>query len=112
MDINEVIRRLRQAKGLTQKNVADEIEIHETTYIRYEAAGKKIPSDKLENIANALGVTVADIYEYQRNPGLLEQPLDVYKKRKEVSITVQLDGTSITLNEWIATLRKLNEALE
>ncbi len=112
MDINEVIRRLRQGKGLTQKNVADEIGIHETTFIRYEAHGKKIPNDKLEKIAKALGVSVADIYEYQRNPGLLEQPLETYTKRKEVSVTIHLDGSPNTLNEWISTLKKINKALE
>jgi hypothetical protein len=87
-------------------------QIHETTFIRYEASGKKIPNDKLEKIAKALGVAVADLYEYKRNPGLLEQPLETYKRRKEVSVTIHLDGSPSTLDEWIATLRRLNKALE
>lgn len=112
MELNEIIRRLRQSKGLTQENLADEIGVHKTTFIKYEAQGKPIPADKLEKIALALGVTASDLYEYKRNPGLLEQPLETYTKRKEVSVTIFLDGSQSTLNEWISTLKKINKALE
>jgi transcriptional regulator with XRE-family HTH domain len=112
MEINEIVRRLRESKSLTQENVADEIGVHVSTFLRYETNGKKIPSNKLELIAKMLGTTVADIYAYKQNPGLLEAPLEFAKRKKEVSIIVHLDGSTHTLNEWIKTLKSLNSSIQ
>ena len=110
MKINEIIRRLRNSRGLTQENIADEIGVHVTTMVRYENDGT-IPDGKLESLAKALGVTVSDIYAYKDNPSLLSEPMEYYKTKKKVSITIELDGTAATLNEWLSTLKKINAAL-
>ncbi len=112
MEINEIVRRLRENRNLTQENLAEEIKVHVSTINRYESKGSTIPMDKLEDIAKALKVSVSNIYEYKKNPTLLEEPLEYYRTtRKQIGIMVQLDGTEDTLNEWFTTLRKLNAAI-
>ena len=111
MKINEIIRRLREAKGFTQQNIADDLSIQVGTVIRWEKEGN-IKSEQLERIAKLLGVTVADIYSYVENPTMLNEPVEFYKsQQKKVSILVQLDGSTSTLNDWFATLKKLNAAI-
>jgi transcriptional regulator with XRE-family HTH domain len=109
MKVNEVIRRLREDKGLTQQNIADELGVENGTVIRWEKGGN-IKSENLERIAKVLGVTVTDIYSYSENPTLLNEPLAAYNTHK-VQVLVQLDGTTNTLNAWVSTLKKLNAAL-
>lgn len=112
MELNEIVKRVRESKVLTQENLADEIGVHVSTINRYESPGAKIPTDKLEKIAKALSTTVSDLYAYKQNPELLEDPIVFYKsKKKELNIMVQLDGTAETLNEWMARLKRLNAAL-
>lgn len=111
MKINEIIRRLREAKGFTQQNIADDLDIQVGTVIRWEKNGN-IKSSELERLAKILDVTVADIYNYVEHPSMLNEPIEFYKsQQKKVSILVQLDGTTTTLNEWFATLKKVNAAL-
>lgn len=47
MKVNEIIRRLRESKGLTQQNVADDLDIQVGTVIRWEKEGN-IKSEQLE----------------------------------------------------------------
>ncbi|MGL6121661.1 MAG: helix-turn-helix domain-containing protein [Shewanella sp.] len=112
MDLNEIVRRVRESKVLTQENLAEEIGVHVTTMNRYESRGAKIPMDKLEKIAEALKITVSDLYAFKQNPSLLEEPLTFYRtKKKQLSIIVHLDGTPDTLNDWLTTLKQINLAL-
>jgi len=111
MDWGEIIRRLREDRGLTQQNVADELEVNISTVIRWEQGTTKINSERLEEIAKVFDLDISDLYNYKSTPDLLN-PLGFYQKRKVVEITVHLDGTAATLNDWIATLRKINAALE
>ena len=106
-----IIRRIRESKGLTQQNIADELGVNTTTIIRWEQEGK-IKSDQLEKLAKAFGMEMGDLYAYHNNPLLLNEPLEYYKKaKKDVSVIVHLDGNNNTLNEWIAVLKKLNAAI-
>ena len=110
MTINEIIRRLREDKGLTQQNIADDLNVQVGTVIRWEKDGN-IKSEQLEKLAKLLGVTVADIFNYQEKPEMLNEPIEFYKSQKKVSVLIQLDGTTSTLNDCFATLKKLNAAL-
>lgn len=110
MEMNEVIRRLREDRGLTQQNLANEISVDVSTINRWERTGK-ISSENLELLAKGLSTTVAELFNYKDNPSLLNEPLAFYKSKKKVSIMVELDGTKPTLNEWVLTLQRLNDAL-
>lgn len=72
-----VIRRIREDKGMTQQNIADELGVNVTTIVRWEQEDN-IKTPQLEKIAKALGVKLSDLYSYHTNPSLLEDPLTLY----------------------------------
>lgn len=110
MEWGEIIRRIRQDKGLTQENVADELGVDKTTIIRWEQSGK-IKADQIEKLAKVFGVELSQLYAYHTEPSLLEDPLAYYKTKTKITVTVELDGSLDTLHQWFATLKKVNAAL-
>jgi putative transcriptional regulator len=57
----ENIRRMRQYRNLTQRELADRIGVHRTTINRIEKRVLKPSLDLLESIANALNVSLAEL---------------------------------------------------
>lgn len=110
MEWGDIIRRIRQDKGLTQENVAEELGVDKATIIRWEQSGK-IKVDQLEKLANVFGIEIAQLYTYHAEPSLLEDPIAFYRTKKKISVTIELDGSLDTLNQWFATLKKVNAAL-
>lgn len=61
MIIGERIKSARQAAGMTQKELASRLGLATRTVQQYEL-GKRTPRiDQLQNIANALGVTMSEL---------------------------------------------------
>ncbi len=61
--ISDRIRRLRVQKGISQKQFAEQVDLHPAQYNRYEK-GENVPSTEiLGKLADALGVTVDYLYE-------------------------------------------------
>lgn len=61
MNIGEKIKKVREAKGLSQKEVALTLSMNPSQYSKIEN-GKVDPQfSSIEKIANALGVSIADI---------------------------------------------------
>lgn len=61
MNIGEKIKKVREAKGLSQKEVAITLSMNPSQYSKIEN-GKVDPQfSSIEKIANALGVSIADI---------------------------------------------------
>lgn len=58
------IRKLRAEQGLTQRKLALMIGANHTTLGLIEAGKVNFMFDKLERIADALGVTVKDLFNY------------------------------------------------
>jgi transcriptional regulator with XRE-family HTH domain len=112
MTVNAIIRRLRESKGLNQQNVADELGVNITSIVRWETDGESIKSNTLKKLADLFGVKISDIYTYEQNPSIFEEPIEYYRsKKKNISLVIDLDGTEDTLSYWIMTLKKLNTAL-
>ncbi len=61
MNRGEYLRHLRQNAGLTQQEVADKLDVHQSAIYKYEKTPVNIPSDKLEKLAEIYGVTPGDI---------------------------------------------------
>lgn len=57
------IRALRTASGVTQEQVAESMGVAVSTVSRLERGVSGINTRRLPSLANALGVTVADIFE-------------------------------------------------
>jgi len=112
MTLNEIIRRIRDSKGLTQQNVADELKVDITTINRWESDGASVKNSALQKLAAVFKMSVSDIYAYQDHPQLLKEPISAYKKsQKHISIMIELDGTTDTLNTSFDMLKRLNAAL-
>ena len=57
------LKRIRKAKGLTQKDVAEKLGIATHSYTRYECGVRRPNIDKLLKIANILDVKASDLLE-------------------------------------------------
>ncbi|MEP6931856.1 MAG: helix-turn-helix transcriptional regulator [Flavobacterium sp.] len=68
MSISEAIKKTREAKGLSQKEIALSCKMDQSHYSRVEN-GKTDPSfSVVERIANALGMGVAELLATENNP--------------------------------------------
>jgi len=63
MKINERIRAIRESKNLTQTEVARRINMSVQTYNGYELGRRRITTDTLEKIAQALNEPIANFFE-------------------------------------------------
>ena len=78
----ERLARLRKAKGLTQKELADLVGFSQRMMAHYEKHVKRPTPEKLGPIAKALGVTLEEllgIASVKRQPGA---PKNAYLRRK------------------------------
>jgi transcriptional regulator with XRE-family HTH domain len=110
MEWGELIRRIRQTKGLTQENLAEDLGVDISTVIRWEKQDS-LKTSQLEKIAKIFKMSVDDLYSYHAKPQLLEEPLQYYNTKKKVTILVELDGSQDNLKDWIATITKVNKLL-
>lgn len=61
MQFHEHLKRLRQSKGLTQNQVADEIGIAKNTYIGYENGNRDPRLSELKKLAILFGMTLSEL---------------------------------------------------
>jgi transcriptional regulator with XRE-family HTH domain len=62
--LNAVIRRLRDAKGISQRDLAAKVGVRGAYIAQLETGARKNPSrDVLKRIAKALGVPVTELLE-------------------------------------------------
>ncbi|MED4373955.1 helix-turn-helix transcriptional regulator [Bacillus licheniformis] len=63
MKVNEKLRTIRQAKGITQKFVAESLGIPTATYNGYELGRRKIHVELLKDIAKVLDEPIQNFFE-------------------------------------------------
>lgn len=62
MEVNEIIRKLRLERGMTMEELGKKVSVSKQTIQRYETGQiPNIPYDKIELLANALGVTKSQL---------------------------------------------------
>jgi transcriptional regulator with XRE-family HTH domain len=59
--IGSKIRLIRLARGLSQEEVANSLNIQQNAYSKLENGGNKIDDEKIERLAKIFGVSVEDI---------------------------------------------------
>ncbi|MCY9215832.1 helix-turn-helix domain-containing protein [Bacillus haynesii] len=65
MKVNEKLRTIRQAKGITQKFVAERLGIPTATYNGYELGRRKIHVELLKDIAKVLNEPIQNFFEIE-----------------------------------------------
>ena len=61
------LKKLRRAKKLTQKELADKINVSKITVLRWENGERQIKPEKAEKLANFFGVSIAHLLGYEDN---------------------------------------------
>jgi transcriptional regulator with XRE-family HTH domain len=67
--LGERIRRLRQAKGLSQEAFAERCDLHRTYVGAIERGERNFAIDNLEKIAAALGLSLSELLDFSAAPG-------------------------------------------
>ena len=69
MDVTSIgnrIKKIRELKNLTQEHMAEKIGVSQSTYGRFENDITELTISKLEKIAESLGCTLDDIFNFDR----------------------------------------------
>lgn len=66
--LTQNIRRIREEKKLTQAELAEKLSMSETGYAKIERGENNLAFYRIEQIADVLGVNLADIIPFDRNP--------------------------------------------
>jgi transcriptional regulator with XRE-family HTH domain len=61
MNISENIKQIRESKRLSQAEVSRRLNLDPPSYFRFEKRGSKLSLEQIENIANALEVSVREV---------------------------------------------------
>lgn len=61
------LKELRKEKKLTQKELADKINVSKITVLRWENGERQIKPDKAEKLADFFGVSIAHLLGYEDN---------------------------------------------
>lgn len=64
MTVGTKIKRIRELFGKTQEEIATKLNITHQAYSRLERGETSIDTDRLEQIAQVLGISVEDIYRF------------------------------------------------
>ncbi len=92
MSVNEKIKLVRQAKGLTQESVAEKLGMSVTTYGDIERGDKDLKISRLQDIADALDIKASELLDVN-DKGVLNINLNrKYKGDNTVSVYFSSDG--------------------
>jgi transcriptional regulator with XRE-family HTH domain len=67
MSLEKNIKKIRRFKNMTQGDVSKQLSISAQAYSKIESGETRLDTDRLQQIAEILGVTVQDIYEFEQN---------------------------------------------
>jgi transcriptional regulator with XRE-family HTH domain len=68
LKLGETLRLLRNKKKLTQENMEEMLKISASAYARIERGETDITLSRLEELANAFGMTVSRLLSFAENP--------------------------------------------
>ena len=86
MSVNEKIRLIREAKGLTQEQVAEKLEIAPSTYGDIERGENDPKLSKLQKIAEALEIKLSELFELNEKGTLNMINCSDFDKKNKVYI--------------------------
>ena len=109
--VGDRIRRVRQERNLTQKELGERTGIAEPTIRRYELGKLNPKYETLEKIANALDCNAQFLYD--GTPKIGDMTAN-WKSGKRVSFPLEIDSSLLSALQTIASDegRTLNEAIE
>jgi transcriptional regulator with XRE-family HTH domain len=98
MKIGDNLKKLREAKGLTQQEMADLIHTHRTGYSKMENNQQDIPVDGLIAIATHFGITVDEIIYFGDKDGIPKEiTLEDKTATEQARLIAELDDKDKTV---------------
>jgi transcriptional regulator with XRE-family HTH domain len=108
-DIGKKLKKLREARGLTQENLADDLGMAQPSYQRLEKNSENIKVSTLIQIANILKTSVSEILGEQiKNINIVENNNDNSNAYFDSVVNADKDHID-SLKSEIAFLRKILE---
>lgn len=113
MEIGTILYQLRNQHNFTQEAISNELGISITTYSRYEKDQTEIRITYLKQLAKLYGMTVDEVLNYDpkkliSSSGEVYEPKSPYYAKKRISVSIDLDGNPIKLQESFDLLNKIN----
>jgi transcriptional regulator with XRE-family HTH domain len=104
-----ILERLRKSKSdWGQKEFALKLNVSISTYRRIIKGEAPLTIQAIQQAAKLLKVDQQEIMEGSME---VEEPAVMYGTKKKISVSVELDGTSDTLNYYVSLLKRVNEAI-
>ena len=103
--IQRILKTIRTLRGLSQEQVAMQLNLDVSTYTKYETGKINLSLDRLEQIATIFKMDVTSLlnYDYERGVSLLQEEKEVYQAKdnllKEKEKEVKLLNKIIALLE-------------
>lgn len=112
MTVGERIKVYREAKGISQVDLAKQVGVSKQTLYKYENnIITNIPSDKIESIAKRLDVSPAAIMNWEQSDDIeLQEYLEELKNRSEMRMLFSLAKNAT--KEDVLQAVKIIEALQ
>ena len=82
---------LRKARGLTQAELAEQIDVNQTAVGSYEIGRRRIPLSQIAPLAKALGVSLPELIEL--DPSINGRPGPTPKLQRQIEQVSQLPRT-------------------
>ncbi|MCX7067077.1 MAG: helix-turn-helix transcriptional regulator [Methylococcales bacterium] len=102
MSVNEKIRLIRESKGVTQEDIAKKLDISVNSYGDIERGNTNLKLNRLEQIAEILGVQLPELVDSSDN-GSLNTCFNKQVKQRDVyfkSSTIELEKQQL-INELL-----------
>jgi transcriptional regulator with XRE-family HTH domain len=100
MSLEKNIKKIRRFKNMTQGDVSKQLSISAQAYSKIESGETRLDTDRLQQIAEILGVTVQDIYEFEQNDSNMQSKYNKLNPMvKVVKSTVAPDVDIVELLE-------------
>lgn len=122
MEVSDILYKLRVNKGLSQQNIADELSVDISTYSRYEKGKAELKIGHAKKLADFYNLSLDEFYNYsdealaypKSKESIAEEGVELYlkkKRQKYVALTVELDGSSETVNHYLKLIQDLNKVV-
>ena len=84
MTLGSKIKELRNANGLTQKDLSEKLNVTPQAVSRWESDEVEPSVDTIRQMATIFNVTIDELFGNKVEPTVVEKIVDVLKKNKEV----------------------------
>ena len=108
MSVNEKIRLIREAKGLTQEQVAEKLGICVNSYGDIERGDSDIKVSRLEKIAEVFEIRLSELFELNEKAGINI----AYKKNKDCNWYLNSSAVELEKQQLINELKDKELAMK